>query len=78
MAFIDDLPQAEFQGQEEADWRKDIEEEEDDDAPASEDLIEMIGFDPDDIEDVSTDSPIEVVLAELQDIKKRIAELEGK
>ena len=51
--YIDDMPQVYFGevSEKKVDWRKEAKEEDDDDAPASDDVIAMLGFDPDELED---------------------------
>jgi len=53
MSYVGDLPQLHFGEvkEEPVDWRADKEPEEDEDAPASEALIELLGFDPDKYEE---------------------------
>jgi len=60
MELIKNLPGIHFEGDEpneEIDWRAEVDDEEEDDeeleedAPASNELIELLGFDPDEEED---------------------------
>ena len=55
--YIEDMPDVEFgDNQTEEDWRKNPDEDSDDsDAPASPDLIAMLGFDPDKIDEEGND-----------------------
>jgi hypothetical protein len=55
MSYIEDLPEVHFGSVEEKplDWRaeKDSDEDNDDDLPATAALIDMLGFDPDELEE---------------------------
>jgi hypothetical protein len=76
MAYIEELPQVHF-GKlgKPIDWRKDNDEETDEDAPASEELIAMLGFDPDEDKETADESAvISLVKEEIAAIRAKIAE----
>jgi hypothetical protein len=77
MSFIEDLPQAHFGSVNDkpVDWRASADEDEiDENAPASDDLIAMLGFNPDEYEEESTkDSILVGIRDEIASIKAEFA-----
>lgn len=74
MSYVKDLPEIHFGTvkEEPVDWRADKETEDDEDAPASEALIEMLGFDPDKYQEEST---LDSIRAEVADLKLELNEI---
>ena len=73
MAYIEELPQVSFgKAEKPVDWRS-VKDDDDDDAPASAELIAMLGFDPDEAETSDRAAVLDEIKSELKSIKSEIA-----